>query len=141
MNKYLNRILDDSTELTTTTSLAVKYYEAYNRYIAGGQKRRADKLESTYKQTISFPYLNDPRLDSVLIRKGRSGITTPRPIGRRKIPSACTSFPRPRRCHRPQPLRPLEQRHAHLHRDIHALAPGQRAAVHAQDHRQVRRSA
>jgi len=70
MNKYLNRILDDSTELTTTTSLAVKYYEAYNRYIAGGQKRRADKLESTYKQTISFPYLNDPRLDSVLIRKG-----------------------------------------------------------------------
>lgn len=40
MNKYLNRILDDSTELTTTTSLAVKYYEAYNRYIAGGQKRR-----------------------------------------------------------------------------------------------------
>ena len=40
MNKYLNRILDDSTELTTTTSLAVKYYEAYNRYVAGGQKRR-----------------------------------------------------------------------------------------------------
>lgn len=70
MNKYLNRIIDDSTELTTTTSLAVKYYEAYNRYIAGGQKRRAEKLESTYKQTISFPYLNDPRLDSVLIRKG-----------------------------------------------------------------------
>lgn len=70
MNKYLNRILNDSTELTTTTSLAAKYYEAYNRYIAGGQKRRADKLESTYKQTISFPYLNDPRLDSVLIRKG-----------------------------------------------------------------------
>ena len=70
MNKYLNRILDDSTELTTTTSLAAKYYEAYNRYVAGGQKRRADKLESTYKQTISFPYLNDPRLDSVLIRKG-----------------------------------------------------------------------
>lgn len=56
MNKYLNRILDDSTELTTTTSLAAKYYEAYNRYVAGGQKRRADKLESTYKQTISFPY-------------------------------------------------------------------------------------
>lgn len=70
MNKYLNRILDDSTVLTTTTSLAAKYYEAYNRYVAGGQKRRADKLESTYKQTISFPYLNDPRLDSVLIRKG-----------------------------------------------------------------------
>lgn len=70
MNKYLNRILGDSTELTTTTGLAAKYYEAYNRYIAGGQKRRADKLESTYKQTISFPYLNDPRLDSVLIRKG-----------------------------------------------------------------------
>ena len=38
--------------------------------LSGGQKRRADKLESTYKQTISFPYLNDPRLDSVLIRKG-----------------------------------------------------------------------
>lgn len=92
MNKYLNRILGDSTELTTTTGLAAKYYEAYNRYIAGGQKRRAEKLESTYKQTISFPYLNDPRLDSVLIRKGRSGITTPRPTGRRRIPSACTSF-------------------------------------------------
>lgn len=70
MNKYLNRILGDSTELTTTTSLAVKYYEAYNRYVASGQKRRAEKLESTYKQTISFPYLSDPRLDSVLIRKG-----------------------------------------------------------------------
>ena len=70
MNKYLNRMLGDSTELTSTTGLAAKYYEAYNRYIAGGQKRRADKLESTYKQTISFPYLNDPRLDSVLIRKG-----------------------------------------------------------------------
>ena len=70
MNKYLNRMLGDSTELTTTTGLAAKHYEAYNRYIAGGQKRRADKLESTYKQTISFPYLNDPRLDSVLIRKG-----------------------------------------------------------------------
>ena len=64
MNKYLNRMLGDSTELTTTIGLA------YNRYIAGGQKRRADKLESTYKQTISFPYLSDPRLDSVLIRKG-----------------------------------------------------------------------
>lgn len=70
MNKYLNRILGDSTELSTTTSLAVKYYEAYNRYVASGQKRRAEKLESTYKQTISFPYLSDPRLDSVLIRKG-----------------------------------------------------------------------
>lgn len=69
MNKYLNRILGDSTELTTTTSLAAKYYEAYNRYMGSGQKRRADKLESTYKQTISFPYLSDPRLDSVLIRK------------------------------------------------------------------------
>ena len=40
MNKYLNRMLGDSTELTTTTGLAAKYYEAYNRYIAGGQKRR-----------------------------------------------------------------------------------------------------
>ena len=70
MNKYLNRMLGDSTELTSTTGLAAKYYEAYNRYVAGGQKRRAEKLESTYKQTISFPYLNDPRLDSVLIRKG-----------------------------------------------------------------------
>lgn len=70
MNKHLNRILEDSTELTSTTNLAAKYYEAYNRYIAGGQKRRADKLESTYKETISFPYLNDPRLDSVLLRKG-----------------------------------------------------------------------
>ena len=42
----------------------------YPAQLSGGQKRRADKLESTYKQTISFPYLNDPRLDSVLIRKG-----------------------------------------------------------------------
>lgn len=70
MNKYLNRVLGDSTDLSTTTSLAIKYYEAYNRYIGSGQKRRAEKLESTYKQTISFPYLSDPRLDSVLIRKG-----------------------------------------------------------------------
>lgn len=70
MNKYLNRILEDSTELTTTTSLAAKYYEAYNRYISNGQKQRAYKLANTYKQTISFPYLRDPRLDSVLIRKG-----------------------------------------------------------------------
>lgn len=108
MNKYLNRILDDSTELTTTTSLAVKYYEAYNRYIAGGQKRRADKLESTYKQTISFPYLNDPRLDSVLIRKGEIRYyytQTYRPTKDTK--RLHLFFRRPRRCHRPQPLRPL----------------------------------
>lgn len=70
MNKYLNRILHDSTELTTSTSLVAKYYEAYNRYIGSDQKHRAEKLESTYKQTVSFPYLSDPRLDSVLVRKG-----------------------------------------------------------------------
>lgn len=70
MNKYLNRILKDSSELSTTTSLVAKYYEAYNRFVGDGQQRRADKLENTYKQTISFPYLSDSRLDSVLIRKG-----------------------------------------------------------------------
>lgn len=70
MNKYLNRILKDSSELLTTTSLVAKYYEAYNRFVGDGQQRRADKLENTYKQTISFPYLSDSRLDSVLIRKG-----------------------------------------------------------------------
>ena len=70
MNKYLNRLLSDSTELTSTTSLAAKYYEAYNGYVRNGQQQRAKKLEATYKETISFPYLSDPRLDSVLLRKG-----------------------------------------------------------------------
>ena len=70
MNKYLNRILGDTTGLSSTVSLAAKYYEAYNRYLGNDKKRLAEKLESTYKETISFPYLSDPRLDSVLLRKG-----------------------------------------------------------------------
>lgn len=70
MNKYLNKILGDSTDLTTTTSLAAKYYGARNGYMASGLERKAERLEQTYRQTISFPYLNDSRLDSVLIRKG-----------------------------------------------------------------------
>lgn len=70
MNKYLNRILGDSTELTTTTSLVAKYYEAFNGYQSAGLDRKASNLEHTYKETISFPYLTDSRLDSVLIRKG-----------------------------------------------------------------------
>ena len=70
MNKYLNRILGDTTELSSTVSLAAKYYEAYNRYLGNDKKRLAEKLETTYKETISFPYLSDPRLDSVLLRKG-----------------------------------------------------------------------
>lgn len=70
MNKYLNKILGDSSDLTTTTALAAKYYEARNGYMASDQGRKAERLEQTYRQTISFPYLNDSRLDSVLIRKG-----------------------------------------------------------------------
>ena len=70
MNKYLNRILGDTTGLSSTVSLAAKYYEAYNRYLGNDKKRLAEKLETTYKETISFPYLSDPRLDSVLLRKG-----------------------------------------------------------------------
>ena len=70
MNKYLNRILGDTTGLLSTISLAAKYYEAYNRYLGNDKKRLAEKLETTYKETISFPYLSDPRLDSVLLRKG-----------------------------------------------------------------------
>ena len=70
MNKYLNRILGDTTGLSSTVSLAAKYYEAYNRYLGNNKKRLAEKLETTYKVTISFPYLSDPRLDSVLLRKG-----------------------------------------------------------------------
>lgn len=70
MNKYLNRVLSDTTRLTTTTALTAKYYEAYNRFKGSGEQRKAERLQSTYKQTISFPYLTDSRLDSVLIRKG-----------------------------------------------------------------------
>ena len=70
MNKYLNRILGDTTGLSSTVSLAAKYSEAYNRYLGNNKKRLAEKLETTYKETISFPYLSDPRLDSVLLRKG-----------------------------------------------------------------------
>ena len=70
MNKYLNRILGDTTGLSSTVSLAAKYYEAYNRYLGNNKKRLAEKLETTYKETISFPYLSDPRLDSELLRKG-----------------------------------------------------------------------
>ena len=70
MNRYLNRILGDTTGLSSTVSLAAKYYEAYNRYLGNDKKRLAEKLETTYKETISFPYLSDPRLDSVLLRKG-----------------------------------------------------------------------
>ena len=70
MNKYLNRILGDTTGLSSTVSLAAKYYGAYNRYLGNDKKRLAEKLETTYKETISFPYLSDPRLDSVLLRKG-----------------------------------------------------------------------
>lgn len=69
MNKYLNRVLSDSTELSTTTSLVAKYYEAYNGYLTSN-KKKAVQLENTYKETISFPYLSDSRLDSVLIRAG-----------------------------------------------------------------------
>lgn len=70
MNRYLNRILEDTTELSSATVLAAKYYEARNRYAARGEQRKADKLERIYEQTVPFPYLTDPRLDSVLIRKG-----------------------------------------------------------------------
>lgn len=70
MNKYLNRIIGDTTDLSTTTTLAAKYYSTYNNYLAAGEQSKAARLEKTYKQTISFPYLTDSRLDSVLIRKG-----------------------------------------------------------------------
>lgn len=125
MNKYLNRILDDSTELTTTTSLAAKYYEAYNRYVAGGQKRRPTNWSPPTNKRISFPYLNEPEArlrtdpqgrDTLLLHPDLSadeGYEAPAPL-----------FPRSRRCHRPQPLRPHEQRYADLHRDIHVVAFG-----------------
>ncbi len=70
MNRYLNRLLEDTTELSSTTTLAAKYYRAYNNYTAAGEQRKAEKLEHTYRQTVAFPYLNDPRLDSVILRKG-----------------------------------------------------------------------
>lgn len=70
MNRYLNRLLEDTTELSSTTTLAAKYYRAYNDYTAAGERRKAEKLEHTYRQTVAFPYLSDPRLDSVLIHKG-----------------------------------------------------------------------
>ena len=69
-NKYLNRISSDTTQLTTTTSLLAKYYKTYNSFVSAGLHNKATKLERTYKQTLSFPYLSDPRLDSVLVRKG-----------------------------------------------------------------------
>lgn len=70
MNRYLNRVLDDTTELRSSSLLTAKYYEAYNRFTAHGEQRKADRLEQIYKQTVAFPYLSDPRLDSVLLRKG-----------------------------------------------------------------------
>lgn len=70
MNKYLNRIVRDTSELTTTTSLAAKYYKAHNYLMSTSQQARARKLATTYKETLSFPYLTDSRLDSVLIDKG-----------------------------------------------------------------------
>lgn len=70
MNRYLNRIVRDTSELTTSTSLAAKYYRAYNHLIGTSQQTRARKLATTYKETLSFPYLTDSRLDSVLIHKG-----------------------------------------------------------------------
>lgn len=70
MNRYLNRLLSDSTELSGPSMLSAKYYEAYNRFISRGEVRRANRLEDVYKETVSFPYLSDPRLDSVLLRKG-----------------------------------------------------------------------
>lgn len=70
MNRYLNRILNDTTELSSTSLLAAKYYEAYNRFTTHGEQRKAARLEYIYKQTVAFPYLSDPRLDSVLLRKG-----------------------------------------------------------------------
>lgn len=70
MNRYLNRVLDDTTELRSSSLLAAKYYEAHNLFTAHGEQRKADRLEYIYKQTVAFPYLADPRLDSVLLRKG-----------------------------------------------------------------------
>lgn len=70
MNKYLNRMLGDSTELTSTTGPGREVLRSLQPLHRRRPEAPADKLESTYKQTISFPYLNDPRLDSVLIRKG-----------------------------------------------------------------------
>lgn len=69
MNRYLNRLLGDTTDLSSTTTLAAKYYRAYNNYTTAGERRKAEKLEHTYRQTVAFPYLNDPRLDSVVLRK------------------------------------------------------------------------
>ncbi len=70
MNRYLNRLLEDTTELSSATALAAKYYRAYNNYMAAEEPHKAERLAHTYRQTVAFPYLSDPRLDSVIIRKG-----------------------------------------------------------------------
>ncbi len=70
MNRYLNRLLEDTTELSSATALAAKYYRAYNNYLAAEEPHKAERLAHTYRQTVAFPYLSDPRLDSVIIRKG-----------------------------------------------------------------------
>ena len=70
MNRYLNRLLEDTTELSSATALAAKYYRAYNNYLAAEEPHKAERLAYTYRQTVAFPYLSDPRLDSVIIRKG-----------------------------------------------------------------------
>ncbi len=70
MNRYLNRLLEDTTELSSATALAAKYYRAYNNYMAAEEPHKAERLAYTYRQTVAFPYLSDPRLDSVIIRKG-----------------------------------------------------------------------
>lgn len=70
MNRYLNRLLEDTTELSSATALAAKYYRAYNNYMAAKEPHKAERLAYTYRQTVAFPYLSDPRLDSVIIRKG-----------------------------------------------------------------------
>jgi len=70
MNRYLNRLLEDTTELSSATALAAKYYRAYNNYLSAEEPHKAERLAHTYRQTVAFPYLSDPRLDSVIIRKG-----------------------------------------------------------------------
>lgn len=125
MNKYLNRILGDSTELTSTTGpgrevlrslqpLHRRRPEAPGRQT--GVHLQTNDLVPLPERSAARLRTDPQRRDTLLLHPDLSadeGYEAPASL-----------FPGPRRCHRPQPLRPLEQRHADLHRDIHVVAFG-----------------
>ena len=93
MNKYLNRILGDTTGLSSTVSLAAKYYEAYNRYLGNNKKRLAEKLETTYKETsLHSPIYPIHVSIRCCFEKANSGIIIRNVIGRPKIRIGYTSI-------------------------------------------------